>query len=396
MKRLKTSVLVLSLVMSISTGVCAQGSVVRQNPMLKRLDGSRISTAEIEQTVARLMREARVTGLSLAILNDNKVVYVKSFGFRNREEQMPLTENTVMYGASFTKAVFAYMVMQLVAEGILDLDKPIYQYLPKPLPEYEKYQDLASDERYKLITTRMLLSHTVGFPNFRWLNPDEKLDIKFTPGSKYAYSGEGINLAQFVIEAITKKDVGEMMRERIFKPFAMTRTSMTWEERFKENLANGYDEKEKSLGHNARKSARAAGSMDTTISDFARFMEAVMQGKGVTKRMKEVMLTPQIQIHSKTEFPTISSETTEENRSIKLAYGLGWGLFQTPYGKAYFKGGHDDGWENHVVAFPDKKIAIVLMANSSNGDSIFKELLETLIKDKYTPWKWKGYIPYNL
>lgn len=396
MKRFKTNLTILSLIFSISTEVFAQGFVVPQNPMLKRLDGSRISIAEIEQAVTRLMREARVTGLSLAILNDNKVVYVKSFGFRNREEQMPLTENTVMYGASFTKAVFAYMVMQLVAEGILDLDRPIYQYLPKPLPEYEKYRDLASDDRYKLITTRMLLSHTAGFPNFRWMNPDEKLDIKFTPGSKYAYSGEGINLAQFVIEVITNKDVGEMMRDRIFKPFGMTRTSMTWEERFKDDLALGYDEKGQPLGHNQRRSVRAAGSMDTTISDFARFMEAVMQGKGVTKRMKEVMLTPQIQIRSKTQFPTISPETTEENRAIKLAYGLGWGLFQTPFGRAYFKEGHDDGWENHAVAFPDKRIAIVLMANSSNGDSIFKELLETLLKDKYTPWKWESYIPYNL
>lgn len=386
--RLKTSLIFLSLILPIAT--------LAQNVMLKRLDGSRISTSEVEQTVTRLMHKAHVTGLSLAIIKDNKIAYVKSFGFRNKQEQKPLTENTVMYGASFTKSVFAYTVMQLVAEGIVDLDKPIYHYFPKPLPEYEKYQDLASDARYKLITMRMLLSHTVGFPNFRFLNPDEKLDIKFTPGTKYAYSGEGINLAQFVVEAITKKDVGEMMQERVFKPFGMTRTSMMWDEKFRDDLAIGYDEKEQPLGHKQRGGVRAAGSMDTTISDFARFMEALMQGKGITKRAKEIMLSPQIQIYSKTQFPTLSPATTEENRAIKLAYGIGWGLFQTPHGKAYFKEGHDDGWENHVVAFPDKKIALVLMANSSNGDSIFKELLETLIRDKYTPWKWEGYLPYNL
>lgn len=395
MKRYNSGPIVLILIFTISSVVLAQGFVAPRRTTLKRLDGSSLSTSEIEQTVTRLMREAHVTGLALAILNDNKVVYVKGFGFRNREEQKPLTENTVMYGASLTKAVFAYMVMQLVAEGVLDLDKPIYQYLPKPLPEYDKYKELASDQRYKLITTRMLLSHTSGFPNWRWINPDEKLNIKFTPGSRYAYSGEGINLAQFVIEAVTNKDVGEMMRDRIFKPFGMTRTSMTWQEQFKDDLAIGYDEKQQPLGHKQRTSARAAGSMDTTISDFARFMGAVMQGKGITKRMKEVMLTPQVQINSKTQFPTFSPETTDENSSIKLAYGLGWGLFQTPYGKAYFKEGHDDGWENHAVAFPDKQIAIVLMSNSSNGDSIFKVLLEALLKDEYTPWKWEGYTPYN-
>jgi CubicO group peptidase (beta-lactamase class C family) len=362
---------------------------------IKRLDGSTISTTEIERTVTRLMSAARVTGLSLAILNDAKIVYVKSFGFRNKEEAKPLTEETVMYGASFTKAVFAYFVMQLVAEGRLNLDKPVYQYLEKPLPQYEKYKDLAGDEGYKLITARMLLSHTCGFPNWRWLNADEKLDIKFTPGSKYSYSGEGINLLQFVIEAISEKSLGEQIQERIFKPFGMRRTNMIWEARFAENFAIGYDEKEQPLGHKQRTGVRAAGSMDTTISDYARFIEAVMNGKGLSAKAKREMLTPQIQIFSKQQFPTPSSETTDENRAIQLSYGLGWGLFRTPFGKAYFKEGHDDGWENHAVCFADKQTAIIFMANSSNADSIYKELLEVLLQDKHTPWKWEGYTPYN-
>jgi len=362
---------------------------------IKRLDGSTISSIEIESRVAKLMSVARVTGISIAIINDSRVAYVKSFGFRNKEARQHLTEQTVMYGASFTKAVFAYFVMGLVEEGVIDLDKPVYQYLERPLPQYEKYKDLAADERYKLLTARMLLSHTSGFPNWRWINSDEKLDIKFTPGTKYSYSGEGINLLQFVIEEVTKKKVGEMIQERIFKPFGMTRTSMTWEARFEDDHAIGYDEDEKPLGHKRRSDARAAGSMDTTISDYAKFIQAVMQGKGLPSRFKNEMLTPQIQIYSRQQFPTPSSETTQENRAIKLSYGLGWGLFHTPFGKAYFKEGHDDGWENHSVCFPDKKIAIVFMSNSSNGDRIFKELLEILIKDESTPWKWENYIPYN-
>lgn len=389
------------IVLAISFLLVGQSLAARQHKNIKRLDGSAISTTEIERAVTRLIDQAHVTGISIAILNDARVVYVKSFGFRNKEEMKPLTEDSVMRGASFTKAVFAYMVMQLVAERVLDLDKPVYQYLDKPLPQYDKYQDLAADERYKLITARMLLSHTAGFPNWRWINSEGKiddngkLDIKFPPGSKYSYSGEGIQLLQLVIETITKSSVGDMMRDRIFKPFGMTRTSMTWEDRFAADLAIGYDEKEQSLGHNPRRSVRAAGSMDTTITDYARFMEAVMQGKGLTRKTRELMLTPQIQIYSKHQFPTPPVETTDENRAIQLSYGLGWGLFRSPYGKAFFKEGHDDGWENHSVAFPEKGIAIVLMANSSNGDSVFKELLETLIKDRFTPWKWEGYIPYN-
>lgn len=362
---------------------------------IKRLDGSTISSGEIESAVTRLIKAARVTGIAVAVINDSKVVYVKSFGFRNKEEQKPLTEQTVMYGASFTKAVFAYLVMQLVEEGVIDLDKPVYKYLEKPLPEYEKYKDLSGDDRYKLITARMLLDHTGGFPNWRWFNLSQKLDIKFMPGTKYSYSGEGISLLQLVIETITKKDVGQMIRERIFKPFGMTRTNLIWEERFEDNYAIGHDEKEKPLGHRKRKAAQAAGSMDTTISDYAEFISNVMRGRGLKPQTKALMLTPQIQIFSRQQFPTPSNETTEENRKIQLSYGLGWGLIHTPHGKAYFKEGHDDGWGNYGICFPDKKIAVILMSNSSNGESIFKELLDTLIKDVYTPWKWENYVPYD-
>lgn len=385
----------LGLTLAVSFHFIGQCLASPDRSKLKRLDGSTISAVEIETTVIRLMSAARVTGLSIAIINDSEVAYVKSFGFRNKAAKQPLTEHTVMYGASFTKAVFAYFVMQLVEQGTVDLDRPVYQYLDKPLPEYEKYQDLAADERYKLITARMLLSHTSGFPNFRWINANKKLDIKFQPGSKYSYSGEGINLLQFVIEAVTNKGVGEMVRERIFQPFGMTRTSMQWEERFEDDCAIGYDEDEQPLGHEKRVNPRAAGSMDTTITDYARFIQAVMQGKGLKSRLKDEMLTPQIQIYSKRQFPTPSDETTDENRAIQLSYGLGWGLFRTPYGKAFFKEGHDDGWENHSVCFPDKKLAIIFISNSSNGDRIFRELLAKLMKDEYTPWRWENYIPYN-
>ena len=77
-----------------------------------------------------------------------------------------------MYGASLTKAVFAYTVMQLVEEGRIDLDRPIADYLPKPLPEYGNldaygnWGDLAGDERWRRITPRILLTHSAGFANF--------------------------------------------------------------------------------------------------------------------------------------------------------------------------------------------------------------------------------------
>lgn len=107
------------------------------------------------------------------------------------------------------------------------------------------------------------------------------------------------------------------------------------------------------------------------------------------------MLKPQIQIHSKHEFPSLENSPTTENDSIHLSYGLGWGLFETPYGKVFFKEGHDDGHENYVVGFPEKKIGLVIMTNSSNGEGIYQGLLENLIGDTFTPIEWEGFTPYD-
>ncbi len=378
----------LALVVALSTAAFGRDAGI------KRLDDSTISPAEIDQTVSRLMSAAEVTGAGIAIFNNGKIVYEKAYGFRDKEHNLPLTVDSVMSAASFSKVAFAYMVMQLVDEGVLDLDKPIYQYLPKPLPEYPNYADLANDARYKLITARMLLSHTAGFANYRAFEDDRKLKIHFTPGSRFAYSGEGILLLQMVVETVTKKPLDELMQERVFGPLGMTRTSMVWQQRFESDYANGYDEYGRSLGPQRRTHADAAGSMQTTVSDFARFMQAVMAGKRLNPKTREMMLSPQIAINSKREFPSLNHETTDEYKSIRLSYGLGWGLFWTPYGKAFFKEGHDVGWRNYTVCFDGPKTAIVIMTNSGNGEGIFLPLLESLLKDTYTP-AWEGYTPYD-
>lgn len=120
-----------------------------------------------------------------------------------------------------------------------------------------------------------------------------------------------------------------------------------------------------------------------------------MQGKRLRKQTREQMLSSQIQILSKHEFPTFSTETTDENKGIRLSYGLGWGLYWTPYGKAFFKEGHDEGSRHYTVCFDKTGTGIVIMTNSSNGEGIYKELLETLLRNTYTPIDWEGFTPYN-
>lgn len=377
-----------------------------QQKTVTRLDGSTIRTDEIDRKVAALMIGAKVEGLNLAILNNNRVAYIKSYGFRNKAQNALLDTATIVYGASLSKAVFGYLVMKLVEEKVLDLDKPLYQYLKKPIPEYEYFSDLKEDNRWKLITARMCLSHTTGLPNVRWFDPREvnpKLDtlgvmkIYFQPGTKYAYSGEGFKLLQLVIEEITGKNIEVLAQEKIFRPFNMYRTGYTWHESFGDanvavgHLNNGYiDQKKK------RTVPVSGGSMVTTIADYARFIENVMQQKGMSEQMFALMFTPQIAIHSKIQFPPITTETTTENDAIHLSYGLGWGLMNCEkYGKAFFKEGNGESWRNYNINFPEKGIAIIILTNSENGESVFEELINTSIGETCIPWKWQGYIPYR-
>jgi CubicO group peptidase (beta-lactamase class C family) len=359
---------------------------------IQKADGNYISTTYIDSLVKKLMNTGQVTGLELAIIDHNGIVYLNSYGYKNKAKQELNDTATCFYAASLAKSLFAFMVMQLVDEGKIDLDKPLYEYLPKPISEYENYKELAGDDQWKLITARNCLDHTTGFPNWRQLNPhgNNKLEIFFKPGGRFAYSGEGIYLLQMVIETITGQTLEVLAREKTFQPFGMYRTSFLWQPAFETDYAVGHDRKEDTLHKRRSGSANAAGSMETTIADYARFLLAVMQGKEISQKSWQEMFSPQIRINSKAQFPSLRTDTTNKNNNIQLSYGLGWGLFNTLYGRAFFKEGHDDGWGHYAIGIPEKQIAVLIMSNSSNGESIFTKLVEK-ITGVTIPWKWEGY-----
>lgn len=357
-----------------------------------RLDGHRLAPDSVERIVTHAMSRAKVPGLALAVINHGEIVYMAGFGYRDVARKLPLTDTSVMYAASLTKAMFAHLVMQLVDDGVLDLGAPIASLLPKPLPSYEKYADLAGDPRWEQITPRMLLSHTSGLPNWRFFEQGQRLTIRSTPGTHFGYSGEGINLLQLVIEEHTGKPVGNMMQTRIFDRFGMTRTSMVWRASFVDDLALGYDTAGTLVGHDQRSSARAAGSADTDIADMASFVRGVLRGDGLSAGSRHAMWSPQIRIRTSHEFPTPVFDTTTRDDAIGLSYALGWGTFESPYGPAFFKEGHDDrSWRNYMVAFDEPKSAIIMLSTSANAEPIFPEILSAVLGDTYSPAKWMGY-----
>jgi CubicO group peptidase (beta-lactamase class C family) len=367
-----------------------------QQPSIARPDGSHIAPAQIDSTVTQLIEAAHVTGAGIAIFHHGHVAYLKTYGWRDAEKNLPLTPDSVMTSASLTKSAFAVLAMGLVQQRVLSLDKPITEYLPKPLPDYPGYADLQGDDRWKKLTLRILLSHTTGFANFRGLEDDRKLRFHFDPGTRYGYSGEGIQLAQFVVETVTGKSLTVLMDENLYRPLGMTRTSMIWEPRFETDFANGYDEYGRSLGPEHRAAPAAAGSMQTTLRDYAAFLSALLRGKPLGIPATGALFNRQIAIRSAHQFPSLSEQTTTANDAIRLSYGLGWGLYFSPYGKAFLKEGHDEGWRHLALCFREHGDGILILTNSSNGEGIFKPLVDALLGPTLFPFDWEGYTPYNL
>ncbi|MEJ1237746.1 serine hydrolase domain-containing protein [Chryseolinea sp. T2] len=369
-----------------------------------RADGKSLPVDSLESTIERLMKAAKVYGLAISITNDGQTVYQQYFGYKNFSRSEKFEAGTIFYGASLSKPILADVTVQLVNDGVMNLDTPLYKYLPKPLYKYKTttlqrllgaayvdYSDLRVDERYNLITARMCLSHTSGLPNWRWLEGDRKLKIKFNPGSRYIYSGEGMHLLQFVIEKLTNRKFDELAREKVFTPLQMSRSSYVWQEGYEGNYCVGHDGDGNNLRIPKSNTANAAGSLSTTLEDYAKYVNAVLSQN---ERYKE-MTSPQIRIRSRQQFGPNALVDVADNDSIQLSYGLGFGLYQTPYGKVFFKEGHLEGWQHYVVGIPDKKYALILMANSDNAEGIYKELIELISGNRYTPWYWEGYIPYN-
>lgn len=372
---------------------------LRATPSFERLDGSRLTAAEADAFARKALSEARVTGAQLALVQNGKLAWSFANGLRSRSPDEPMDTGTTTWGASITKAVFATYVMQLVEQGKFDLDTPVAAQLPQPLDQYAEYRDIASalvnDPRWATVTPRMLLSHSSGLANFTFLEPDHKLHLHFAPGTDFMYSGDGINLVQFLVEHQQGKPLDHLMHDALFVPLGMARTSLVYDPALGVNVADRFDTLGHFLSKTRRDHPRAAGSMTTSAVDLARFAAALMDGSVLKHTTRAEMLKPVLMVHSVHQFPLRANEGRgREADAIGLAYGVGWGLLtRTPYGPAYFKEGHGDGAQNYMICFPQRRTCMVILTNSDNGELAFRPLLEQILRDDVTPWEWECYTP---
>src|SRR5262245_13429885 len=256
----------------------------------------RAPATELEALIPRLMADANVPGLGMAIVNGGRLVWRRGFGVRDASSKTPVDNDTVFEAASMSKPPFAYVVLKLCEKGRLDLDSPLTKYT------WERF--LANEPRLDLITARQVLSHTSGFQN--WRSDQEPLTIHFTPGERYMYSGEGYSYLQTVVAHITGQPIDVYMKANLFVPFDMTSSDFAMTAKVKRNAARPHDEKGTPLELNtptAESIARygAAGGLLTTPSDYARFIIEVVNPKAsdpfrLTKASLDDMLRPHVKV----------------------------------------------------------------------------------------------------
>ena len=306
--------------------------------------------AQLDKFITQLMDSATIPGLSIAIIRNNKLIYSKGFGLTKADSTQRVTPATIFEAASLSKPVFAYAVLQMVEQGLIDLDKPLYEYLP--------YPDVATDERYKKITARLVLSHRSGFPNWRKDRSSSEMAMIATPGERFGYSGEGFVYLQKVVEKITGKPINEIMIERVLKPLGMTNSSYVWQASFATHVALPHNESGKAGSKYRPQQANMAYSLQTTAEDYARFIQAILTPKGLKENTVDQMLSSQSQLPTR-----FSGDTLSPN----LNWGLGFGLERTGKDMYFWHWGDNGDFKCYVVANRARKNAVVYFANSANG-----------------------------
>jgi CubicO group peptidase (beta-lactamase class C family) len=356
----------------------------------------------IDAEVAKIMAQTHAKGMAVAVIDHGKVSYVQAYGVRDAKGD-PLTTDTVLYGASLTKTVFAYTVMQLVDQGKLNLDTPLKDDLDNPLPtygpdplfpdKYGPYKDLAGDPRWEKITPRMCLTHSTGFSNFWFIEPDRKLHIHFDPGSHFSYSGEGMILLQFVIEHGRKAqglglDLGDLTKAN-FDRLGMPRTSLTFKIGQDPNVADGWNDQGQPQPHEKRSKPRAAGSMNTTIADLSKFAAALVSGNGLNAASRAEITKPQLHITTAHQFPMFGVDLPVNQQRKDLYAGLGVIVFDGPQGHGFYKGGHDGQTANTMVCLNASQRCALILSNDVRSEAGFAELVHFILGDTGVPYDWE-------
>ncbi len=341
--------------------------------------------ADLSEFIPRLMNKHGVPGLAIAVIKDAQILWSRGFGIKSVLTKESVSEDTVFEAASLSKPAFAYAVLKLCEQGKIALDTPLVEHLDKSL--------ITNDPRLKLITLRMILSHTSGLPHGR--PPGTPIMLRFTPGDHFAYSATGFQYAQNAIQNLVNQPLAEFMKSRLLEPFGMGESNFGWREQYEKQAAKGHD-KDGNLGLSGNgkylqstleekaqserdfpewKYPTASAGLYTTASDYAKFMIQIIQPSKddrfrLSETMTSEMLKPQMRI------------------TDAIFWGLGWGIERTDVGDAFWHWGDWGVFRNFAIAVRHQRSGVVILTNSFNGPKVYREIVPRAIGGNHPAFAW--------
>jgi CubicO group peptidase (beta-lactamase class C family) len=303
----------------------------------------------LRENIPLWLKQYKVPAVGVALIKDGKVEWAEVFG--ERAPGVKASRATLFNVASLTKPVFAMMALHLVGRGELGLDASLADYWIDP--------DIANDVRHRQLTPRIILSHQTGFPNWR---RDQKLSFAFDPGTKYQYSGEGMEYLKRAIERKLKRTMPELVQTYVLTPARMTSTSFSWNEKDADRFALGFDRALKPYPIQKRTDPSAADDLLTTIDDYARFVAWVLNGAGLPAAVFQEMQRPQVKNQQQSNF------------------GLGWQLLLGAE-PVLTHGGSDEGVRADATLLPRSRAGVVILTNSDNGEPLIQRIFEEALEN---------------
>jgi CubicO group peptidase (beta-lactamase class C family) len=331
---------------------------VAQSKEIVFTSGRSINVIEFNNSIRKSMDAVGITGLSLAVIDNDKVVFSNSYGYKDKGGGK-INGETIFEACSLSKSFFAYLVYQLVEEGKLDLDKPIY--------EYWENGALKNDPRNKAITSRMILSHCSGIENWKDMNNPDSLEIVANPGERYVYSGEGYHYLAVVVQNLMKQSYEQAIIKKVLEPLKLNRTYTTYsaDGRYPSNYAIGHDIMGNAvLPKRKNTSPVPAAGMHTTANDYANLIIHFFNSKNFSAAGRKNLVSPVIRLH-------------KQNPSVY--YGPGFEVIITPGDTIISHGGANQGFRNVVFYSLKHKRGFVLLTNHEWGKKLVAQISKATV-----------------
>jgi CubicO group peptidase (beta-lactamase class C family) len=320
---------------------------------------------ECEDLIVKRMESDNIIGVSAAIFINDSVIWKKGFGYADKENQIPMTENTVVNIASATKTFTALAIMQLQEKGLLDITQPLNKYLPQ-------FNPLTRGENLEDVTIKSVITHSSGIQTDVLKNADlgsgkytdvlgfiNESFLLYPPGLVEEYSNSGYNILGHLIKQVSGQDYPDYIHQNILMPLGMSNSGF-----FMDSLTGitiVFSGGERLHDYGLRDIA--SGGIYTSINDFIKYAKELMHAyNGINS---SVIRASTIQKMFALQTGNVLIESYKK--------GLGWFMFKNDSVFAVTHGGDAVTGHALICMIPEKNAAALILINSAEGESLKRD-----------------------